>query len=47
MTDHIVLHATPRALIEAQRINQPTFQVRCKAMPPGTRAELIGGVDRQ
>jgi Uma2 family endonuclease len=27
-----------------QRLDQPTFHERYEAMPPGTRAELIGGV---
>src|SRR5688572_10903369 len=26
------------------RLDQPTFHARYEAMPPGTRAELIGGV---
>jgi Uma2 family endonuclease len=35
---------TPRALVEGQRLDQPTFHSLYEAMPPGTRAELIGGV---
>jgi hypothetical protein len=35
---------TPRALVEGQRLDQPTFHALYEAMPPGTRAELIGGV---
>jgi Uma2 family endonuclease len=31
-------------LVEGQRLDQPTFHDRYEAMPPGTRAELIGGV---
>ena len=31
-------------LVEGQRLDQPTFHARYEAMPPGTRAELIGGV---
>src|SRR5262249_4858233 len=31
-------------LVEGQRLDQPTFHDRYEATPPGTRAELIGGV---
>jgi hypothetical protein len=31
-------------LVEGQRLDQPTFHARYEAMPPATRAELIGGV---
>lgn len=31
-------------LREGERLDQPTFHERYEAMPPGTRAELIGGV---
>ena len=34
----------PRSLVEGQRLDQPTFYSLYEAMPPGTRAELIGGV---
>ena len=34
----------PRPLVEGERLDQPTFHARYLAMPPGTRAELIGGV---
>jgi hypothetical protein len=34
----------PRPLVEGERLDQPTFHARYMAMPPGTRAELIGGV---
>lgn len=34
----------PRLLVEGQRLDQPTFHALYEAMPPGTRAELIGGV---
>ncbi len=27
-----------------QRLDQPTFHERYQAMPPNTRAELVGGV---
>ncbi|SIO36394.1 Putative restriction endonuclease [Singulisphaera sp. GP187] len=33
-----------RPLVEGERLDQPTFHARCEAMPPGTWAELIGGV---
>lgn len=31
-------------LVAGQRMDQPTFHALYEAMPPGTRAELIGGV---
>ena len=31
-------------LVEGQRLDRATFHERYRAMPPGTRAELIGGV---
>ena len=31
-------------LVEGHRLDQPTFHSRYEAMPPGVRAELIGGV---
>jgi Uma2 family endonuclease len=31
-------------LVAGQRMRQPEFHARYEAMPPGTRAELIGGV---
>jgi Uma2 family endonuclease len=34
----------PPPLVEGERLDQPEFHVRYEAMPPGTRAELIGGV---
>jgi Uma2 family endonuclease len=34
----------PRPLVEGERLDQPTFHALYEAMPPGTRAELIGGV---
>jgi len=36
----------PNALVEGQRLDQPTFHWLYEAMPPGTRAELINGVVR-
>ncbi len=36
--------ATPRVLVAGQRLDQPTFHSLYESMPPGTRAELIGGV---
>ncbi len=32
------------ALVAGQRLDQPTFHERYEAMPPETRAELVGGV---
>jgi Uma2 family endonuclease len=37
---------SPRALIEGERLDQPTFHALYEAMPSGTRAELINGVVR-
>jgi hypothetical protein len=31
-------------LVAGQRLDQPTFHERYEAMPPQTRAELVGGV---
>ena len=31
-------------LVAGQRLDQPTFHERYASMPPGTRAELVGGV---
>jgi len=31
-------------LVEGEHLDQPSFHARYEAMPPGTRAELIGGV---
>src|SRR5208337_5107125 len=36
--------STLPALIAGQRLDQPTFHERYEAMPPETRAELVGGV---
>ena len=36
-------HVLP-PLVAGQRLDQPTFHERYEAMPPETRAELIGGV---
>lgn len=33
----------PPTLNEGQRLDQPAFHSRYESMPPGTRAELIGG----
>jgi hypothetical protein len=44
MPDRTTMIAAPDALVEGQRLDQPTFHARYKAMPPGTRAELIDGV---
>jgi hypothetical protein len=41
-------HARPRTtlppLVAGQRLDQPTFHERYEAMPPDTRAELVGGI---
>lgn len=34
----------PRPLVEGERLDQPGFHARCRALPEGVRAELIGGV---
>jgi hypothetical protein len=44
MPDRMTTRATPRTLVEGQRLDQPTFHELYEAMPPGTRAELIDGV---
>jgi hypothetical protein len=44
MPDGTAVIKSPRPLIEGERLDQPTFHARYMAMPPGTRAELIGGV---
>ena len=31
-------------LVAGQRLDQPTFHERYEAMPPGTKAELVGGI---
>src|SRR4051794_617328 len=36
--------ATLPPLVAGQRLDRATFHERYEAMPPGTRAELIGGV---
>ena len=41
--DRIDVRTLP-PLVAGQRLDQPTFHERYEAMPPGTRAELIGGV---
>lgn len=35
---------SPPPLVAGQRLDRPSFHARYAAMPPGTRAELIGGV---
>jgi hypothetical protein len=32
-----------KPLVAGQRLSQPTFHKRYEAMPPETRAELVGG----
>jgi Uma2 family endonuclease len=39
-----VITPPPRALVEGQRLDQPTFHALYEAAPRGTRAELIDGV---
>src|SRR5947209_3661961 len=34
----------PSRLVEGEHLDQPEFHQRYEGMPPGTRAELIGGV---
>jgi Uma2 family endonuclease len=41
--DRIEVRTLP-PLVAGQRLDQPTFHERYEAMPPGTRAELIGGI---
>ena len=44
MPDRVLASAEPKQLTEGQRLDQPGFHALYKAMPPGTRAELIDGV---
>ncbi len=44
MSDRTTTTAPPHALVDGQRLDQPTFHALYEAMPPGTRAELIDGV---
>jgi Uma2 family endonuclease len=44
MAEQTAVSDPPRPLVEGERLDQPTFHARYMAMPPGTRAELIGGV---
>ncbi len=44
MTQNARIAGPPRALVEGQRLDQPTFHSLYETMPPGTRAELINGV---
>ncbi|WP_406698217.1 Uma2 family endonuclease [Singulisphaera sp. Ch08] len=45
MPHHAPGITSPRPLlVEGERLDQSTFHARYEAMPPGTRAELIGGV---
>jgi Uma2 family endonuclease len=39
-----IKHPTLPPLEAGQRLDQPTFHERYEAMPPNTRAELVGGV---
>jgi len=44
MSERSLVIDPSRALVEGQRLDQPTFHALYEAMPPGTRAELINGV---
>jgi Uma2 family endonuclease len=44
MSERMPVVDPPRPLVEGERLDQPTFHARYEAMPPTTRAELIGGV---
>ena len=44
MSQRLPLPNLPRALVEGQRLDQPTFHSLYEAMPPPIRAELIDGV---
>src|SRR5690242_18133636 len=44
MSQRVPAMDRPRLLIEGERVDQPTFHARYASAPPGTRAELIGGV---
>lgn len=45
MPQHAPIITSPRPLlVEGERLDQSTFHARYEAMPPGIRAELIGGV---
>jgi Uma2 family endonuclease len=44
MPDPTKVMGLPRTLVEGEHLDQPTFHALYEAMPPGTRAELIGGV---
>jgi Uma2 family endonuclease len=44
MPERVPVTIPHRPLVEGERLDQPTFHARYQAMPPGTRAELIGGV---
>jgi Uma2 family endonuclease len=44
MTERTQLIDLPKTLVEGEYLDQPTFHALYEAMPPGTRAELIGGV---
>jgi Uma2 family endonuclease len=44
MTDRTSTNASPKLLVEGQRLDQPAFHALYEGMPPGTRAELIDGV---
>jgi hypothetical protein len=43
-TAELVPTKTFQALVAGQHLDQPTFHERYEAMPPATRAELVGEV---
>jgi Uma2 family endonuclease len=45
MAHQTTTSGSPQSLVEGERLDQPTFHALYEAMPPGTRAELIDGVD--
>ena len=44
MRSRTTMKPIPNALVEGQRMDQPTFHALYEATPPGIRAELIDGV---
>jgi Uma2 family endonuclease len=44
MPQPLVISIPPKALVEGQHLDQPTFHALYEAAPPGTHAELIDGV---
>jgi Uma2 family endonuclease len=44
MSEPTLLGNARRTLVEGERLDQPTFHALYEGLPPGVRAELIGGV---